>query len=200
MGYLVENDHAHIDFHKGTHGYPIKNADDMMKPCPLMPDGYWICGYFEADHYDDVNKYLVWNMRYSKDGTNWINTKPTYGWGGNWSVTDMGDGQGYTANALYFTQDGTKQIAECRCAFTGKVYNTVDMQTTSAWRLLSTKTQVYTIGSFHNPTTNVSNVYTRADYESEENGDEDDIFRVYAYVYVIPRENLINQWNSITVE
>ena len=42
MAIDVGMNYKHIDFHKGTHGYPIKNADDMMKPCPLMPDGQWI--------------------------------------------------------------------------------------------------------------------------------------------------------------
>ena len=41
MSDKIGMNHTHIDFHKGTHGYPIKNADDMMKPCPLMPDGKW---------------------------------------------------------------------------------------------------------------------------------------------------------------
>ena len=42
MSDKIGMNHTHIDFHKGTHGYPITNADDMMKPCPLMPDGEWV--------------------------------------------------------------------------------------------------------------------------------------------------------------
>ena len=41
MAIDVGMNYKHIDFHKGTHGYPITNADDMVKPCPLMPDGEW---------------------------------------------------------------------------------------------------------------------------------------------------------------
>ena len=60
MGYLVENDHAHIDFHKGTHGYPITNADDMMKPCPLMPDGEWKHIDFHLSYNPTEDAFYAW--------------------------------------------------------------------------------------------------------------------------------------------
>ena len=163
MGYLVENDHAHIDFHKGTHGYPIKNADDMMKPCPLMPDGKWYRGTLHIYYEDGELKY---ERVYSSDDCPFDITV-------NFATSAC-----YASVLMKASYVQSSKLAECRMTFetTGTVLNNMTMQANYAWRVdSSTNKQRYYLFDY---TTNPFSYYI---------ADGDTYYDVY--VYVVPTEH-----------
>ena len=166
MGYLVENDHAHIDFHKGTHSYPIKNADDMMKPCPLMPDGEWYKATLHIYYEDDELKY---GMTYSSDDIPIILSV-------NFNTSSCNASITIKPECL-----GSYKLAECRMTFetTGTVVGELAMQTSYSWRVdATTSRQRYFL--FYYPSKPFS--YYIADGDTYYD----------VYVYVVPCEHQNN--------
>ena len=120
MSDKIGMNHTHIDFHKGTHGYPITNADDMMKPCPLMPDGEWVTIKARAVCTED-NPYGIW------DSIEVSNPDKVSHGGGLASAS---------CNSSITTKVGYK-FAECRCAieYVGEACSNIPAQTSYAWRI-----------------------------------------------------------------
>ena len=168
MGYLVENDHAHIDFHKGTHGYPITNADDMMKPCPLMPDGEWL-----------KIKCMCTNDGTDITSTNEIsNATSTITESEAWS--DYGIAMQVSSTAIYLGLTPSQNnyiFGEVRMSYEGSgvsgVYFTV--QGSNAWRITPIGVQEYFFANDSQLVSKVASEFTLTFYAyviKNESGDE----------------------------
>ena len=129
MSDKIGMNHTHIDFHKGTHGYPIKNADDMMKPCPLMPDGIWIEATATCTSATDTE--YTWSMSYRNTPSNMNNR-----------VYMKSANAGKTLYMLCenpITENNYFRFLECRMAvYQGNktpsdIWRAMNIQTSSAW-------------------------------------------------------------------
>ena len=121
MGYLVENDHAHIDFHKGTHGYPITNADDMMKPCPLMPDGEWHVSVLRVTSTDgETSPTMTFDIYNSDAGKAYFRTNS------------------YATDGISVVTTPSYNLLECRCGVSNSTNelatSTLGMQNNAGWQ------------------------------------------------------------------
>ena len=162
MSDKIGMNHTHIDFHKGTHGYPIKNADDMMKPCPLMPDGEWYRATLHI-YYEDGD--LKYETSYSSD------TVP-FTISANFST-----GSCNASVLITSAYHNVVKLAECRMTFetTGTVLGNMAMQTSYSWRVDSdTNRQRYYLFYYSS--------YPYSSYIA----DGDTYYDVY--VYVVPCE------------
>ena len=160
--------HTHIDFHKGTHGYPITNADDMMKPCPLMPDGEWLkikCMYTN-DGTDITGTYEL------RNATSTFTTQEA------WSNYGLLIQSSSTAIYIAVTPSQNNYIfGEVRMTYEGGgasgVYFTV--QGANGWRISPTGTQEYFFANDSQLVTKVASEFTVTYYAyliKTETGDE----------------------------
>ena len=134
--------HTHIDFHKGTHGYPIKNADDMMKPCPLMPDGEWVKCVFEM-YYDPTSSKVTYKTISVSDNYNTDATKTYIRCGANCILTPENDivaAVTGSAGVYIIAEHPNSRLLECRMGFPYLNINyfngTIDLQNSAAWRIM----------------------------------------------------------------
>ena len=153
MSDKIGMNHTHIDFHKGTHGYPIKNADDMMKPCPLMPDGIWEkvqvkitkdengVGYGHVVNWNENSYIRIMFGNYALNGTPWELPSGTNIFA---RISSVGEEmvRGSIPKCPYV-------FGECRCSYDcDETTFTRDytLQTSPAW-LVSVHIQQYAIGT-----------------------------------------------------
>ena len=169
MSDKIGMNHTHIDFHKGTHGYPIKNADDMMKPCPLMPDGEW---YRATLHIYFEDGELKYNISYSSDDCP-IDVGVNFGESACYAIAQISN-----------SYIDTFKLAECRMTFetTGTILNNMSMQTNYSWRVDSVNKKQRYYMFYYSP--NTFSYYI---------ADGDTYYDVY--VYVVPCEHQNNNSN-----
>ena len=174
MSDKIGMNHTHIDFHKGTHGYPIKNADDMMKPCPLMPDGKW--DLFTVEFLGDgitavedlaYNVYLNGELKVSGVG---LDNKSAYSTDATLMI------QPQYGNVMVMSRKLGSQILECRVGYygTGTLAGAITLQGTYAWQIDTNLTQRYYVISsttFYNRLLGANSVFDiyvySAPYEHE---------------------------------
>ena len=143
MSDKIGMNHTHIDFHKGTHGYPIKNADDMMKPCPLMPDGAWDLFTIEflgdgITSVDDLayNVYLNGELKVSGIGSE---SQSVYATNSRLMIQPL------YGNVMVMSRNPNSQLLECRVGYYGRgtLVDGITLQGTYAWQIESNLTQRY---------------------------------------------------------
>ena len=139
MSDKIGMNHTHIDFHKGTHGYPIKNADDMMKPCPLMPDGEWVYMKVEIEEVNSLYQPTKYKWTAIYNGQTYIFQDTEL------SLEDAHIRASVNVDMCAVILDNAHfHFGECRCAVVPSISGTgaVLMQGNTSWRI-SKITQMY---------------------------------------------------------